>query len=198
MPNNSSNPYILDHGIKISISNLRKWKYLAIGQSETGMLEWTKGGSPHSKVAIESDIRSENFGFIDLKYSFDDKDFTERIILKSIPSNLGKGVVWYFVCPFTNKICRNLYFTTGYFMSRLAFRNAMYDNQTKSHRDRTHYRQLQIALLAEELYPELRAKHFKRYYNGIPTKRYLKLTQKIGESERIGFPDMVGHIMRRY
>jgi len=197
MPNNSSNPYILEHGTSISISNLRKWNYLEIGHSESGMIEWTKGGSSFSRISIESNIESEYYAYLDLKYSFNDKDFNERILLRSAPSNLGKGVVWYFICPFMRIKCRKLHFTGGYFMSRLALPNAMYDNQTKSHRDRTHYRQLHIALLAEELYPELRAKHFKRYYNGKPTKRYLKLTQKIVESERTAFPDMVGHIMYR-
>lgn len=197
MPNNSSYPFILEHGTSISISDLRKWRYLRIGHSRTGMIEWSKGGSSYSQVSIESDIRSEDCAYIDLKYSFNHKDFDERIYLESISSNLGVGVVWYFVCPFTKRPCRNLYFSGGYFMSRLALRNAMYDNQTKSHRDRRHYRQLHKALLAEKLYPELREKHFKRYYAGMPTKRYLKLIQKIRESELTDFPDMVGHIMGR-
>lgn len=197
MPNNSSYPYILEHGTSITISDLRKWKYLILGSGRSGMIEWSKGGSSYSQVSIESDIRSEDCAYIELKYTFNHKDFDERIYLESVPSNLGDGVVWYFVCIFSKRLCRNLYFNGGYFMSRIALRNAMYNNQTKSHRDRKHYRQLHKALLAEKLYPVLRAKHFKRYYDGMPTKRYLKLTQKIRESERVGFPDVVGHIMGR-
>jgi hypothetical protein len=196
MPKNSSYPYILEHGTSLSISDLRKWKYLRINHGRAGMIEWSKGGSSYSQVSIESDIRSEDYGCIDLKYSFNHKDYEERIYLESLASNLGAGVVWYFECPFTKKLCRNLYFNGGYFMSRLAMRNAMYDNQTKSHRERKHYRQLHKALLAEKLYPKLRAKHFKRYYDGMPTKRYLKLTQKIRESQRAVFPDLEKHFIK--
>jgi hypothetical protein len=60
---------------------------------------------------------------------------------------------------------------------------------------RTDTKHLQTAMQAIKLTPELYVKHFKKNYSGLPTKRYLKLTQKIRESERFGFPDVVRYIM---
>ena len=41
----------------------------------------------------------------------------------------------------------------------------------------------------EKLYEELYSKHFKRHYAGKPTKRYLKLMQKIKESESVPYTE---------
>ena len=35
-------------------------------------------------------------------------------------------------------------------------------------------------------YEELYSKHFKKFYNGRPTKRYLKLMTKINQGEGVG------------
>ncbi len=106
-------------------------------------------------------------------------------MLVSIPSNLGKGKVWYFVCPHTNKRCRKLYLISGYFLHREAFNGCMYESQTKSKKWREMERVYGSYFKSDECYEELHKKHFKKFYNGKPTKRYLKLMQKISQSERI-------------
>jgi len=42
----------------------------------------------------------------------------------------------------------------------------------------------------ERYYEELYSKHFKKFYNGKPTKRYLKLLEKINDAERFSASDI--------
>jgi len=41
--------------------------------------------------------------FIELSYSVNDDAYYYKVGLETLPSNLGKGCLWYFVCPATNK-----------------------------------------------------------------------------------------------
>ncbi|MBK9108873.1 MAG: hypothetical protein IPM92_11035 [Saprospiraceae bacterium] len=189
----STFPFILEHAISISISDLKKWNYLRKGAINSGVLNWMQGGSERGRVSIKVDMDAKICHII-LDYTYNETGFTERILLKGVESNLGAGNIWYFVCPRTQKLCRKLYFKRGYFISRFAILDHYYKNQTKSHRDRKFDKHLQIALQAENLVTDLEAKHFKRYYAGVPTKRYLKIIQKVRESERVGFPDVLGYI----
>jgi hypothetical protein len=54
------------------------------------------------------------------------------IELVSVPSNLGKGVRWYFVCPVTGLRAVNLYRHNGLFVHRKAIANAYYEKQIES------------------------------------------------------------------
>lgn len=38
----------------------------------------------------------------------------QRIEMVQVPSNLGRGMVWYFVCPISGKRCRILYYMRGW------------------------------------------------------------------------------------
>ncbi|MCP4442054.1 MAG: hypothetical protein GY810_24355, partial [Aureispira sp.] len=38
---------------------------------------------------------------------------------------------------------------------------------------------------SEKAYEEIYSKHFKKYYNGKPTKRYKRLLQKIEDAEKV-------------
>ena len=43
---------------------------------------------------------------------------------------------------------------------------------------------------SDKCYDEIYSKHFKKHYNGKPTKRYLKLMRKINSVERISSPKL--------
>ncbi|MGO3238128.1 MAG: hypothetical protein ACTIKA_07630 [Psychroflexus halocasei] len=66
----------------------------------------------------------------------------------------------------------------------------MYETQTQSKK----YRQLDKTLGAyfkiDNLYSQLYQKHFKKTYAGKPTKRYLRLMERIDEAENIPFTDV--------
>ncbi len=108
----------------------------------------------------------------------------------SAPSNLNKGLVWYFLCPNTGKRCRILYSIGGYFLHREAFRGCMYESQTYSHKNRALFRQFEMATGGDKAYDQLYSKHFKKYYAGKPTKRYLKILKQIRLSEQFTCEDI--------
>jgi len=125
---------------------------------------------------------------LDFKYSDEPRNYKVRLV--SIPSNLGKGLIWYFLCPETNKRCRKLYSIGGYFLHREAFNGCMYETQTQSKK----YRQLDKSLGAffktDDLYSQLYQKHFKKTYAGKPTKKYLRILEQIHKAEKIPYGEI--------
>lgn len=103
----------------------------------------------------------------------------------SVPSNLGKGLIWYFLCPNTYKQRRKLYQIQGYFLHREAFKSCYYEKQIQSKYARSLEKNLGAWLKSNKLYSELYSKHFRSQYNGKPTKRYMKLMKQIKEAESI-------------
>jgi len=97
----------------------------------------------------------------------------------TVPSNLGKGDFWYFPCPVTRKRCRKLYLGCGKFHQREAFIGCFYEKQVQS----KYYKYLGNIIgkefEADRAYEEMQEPYFKKYYNGKPTKRYLRLLKKI-------------------
>jgi hypothetical protein len=75
----------------------------------------------------------ETDGTIELR-SKDDK--RQIIALVSVPSNLGKGIRWYFVCPVTGKRATHLYLYQGIFVHRAGINKAFYKKQTESQSSR--------------------------------------------------------------
>ena len=127
---------------------------------------------------------------IELDYKYSDEPRNYKVRLVSIPSNLGKGLIWYFLCPETNKRCRKLYSIGGYFLHREAFNGCMYETQTQSKK----YRQLDKSLGAffktDDLYSQLYQKHFKKTYAGKPTKKYLRILEQIHKAEKIPYGEI--------
>jgi hypothetical protein len=125
--------------------------------------------------------------FIELDYKSNDQSRKYKIDLISKPSNLGNGIIWYFLCPQINNRCRKLYCIGGYFLHPEAFQGCYYESQTQS----KYYRNLDKTLGAyfrtDRLYEQLYKKHFKRIYTGKPTKRYLRIMEKIERAERIPY-----------
>ena len=100
-------------------------------------------------------------------------------------SNLGSGIIWYFLCPCTNKRCRKLYSIDGYILHRKAFKDCMYQSQTHSKKYRQLDKTLGVQFRVKTLYEELNKKHFKKFYGGKPTKRYLRIMEQIRRAESI-------------
>jgi hypothetical protein len=120
--------------------------------------------------------------FVILQYKHKGCEVTYRINLASVPSNLGIGRIWYFLCPVTAKRCRKLYFIHGKFLHREAFSHCFYSSQMTG----KHWRQIKKladrTFLCERVYTKIESKYFKRYYAGKPTKRYRQLILQLGET----------------
>lgn len=133
-----------------------------------GSIEWSNG----AKISIEVNP-TPNGGTLHLSYVVTDRDgkkhpidYTVWVISK--PANIGRGRVFYFVCPFKGRLCRTLYIAYGshYFKSREAYQHRIYyASQISSRLDK--YNDAYWRL--ERRLPDLYKKHPKTHYQGKPT-----------------------------
>lgn len=99
-----------------------------------------------------------------------------KISMISIPSNIGKGFVTFFVCPSTGQHCRKLYSCGGKFLHR-DLTGLLYAQQAKK-------QPISYALyLNQEQRNEPNTKNFRKYYKGQMTKRYFRILLRTSNSE---------------
>lgn len=90
--------------------------------------------------------------YIELDYKCNEAPIKYRVQLVSVPSNLGKGVVWYLVCLRTGKCYRKLYLVDNYFYHRSAFRGCMFQKQTQSKKSRWLDKTLGVYFRSDQLF----------------------------------------------
>ena len=186
MPKPHTFPTLYNEALQIHISKLKGWGYLDPEQIKSGTLNWSRNGNPTGSISIQVNTHSEQ-PYIELDYKYRDEPRNYKVYLTSTPSNLNRGEIWYFICPQTKKRCRKLYSIGGYFLHREAFNGCMYETQTQSKRERQTTRKYKPMWKGNE-YDQLQAKHFKHYYNGNPTKRYLQIMKVIKQAEALPDP----------
>lgn len=189
MPKPATFPTLFDEVSQLNITRLKEWGYLKPEQIKSGTIHWSIRGKEIACISIKSNTRTID-PFIELNYLYKDEPRNYKVSLVCLPSNLGKGHIWYFLCPETNKRSRKLYLVGGYFLHRDAFNGCMYDSQTKSKKWRDMEKVYGSYFDCDKYFKELYSKHFKKFYNGKPTKRYLYLKQKIAEAERHSAQDI--------
>lgn len=182
MPKPHTFPILYDEVRTIGISFLTKHGYLKPNQCQSGIITWSWGDYHKSSIWVTVNTRIED-PYLELDYKYNETRMAYRVLLVSAASNLGKGVVWHFLCPNTGKRCRKLYLIGGYFLHRLAFTGCMYSKQTMSKNGRLLDKLISTAFGSDDMYRQIHKKHFKMQYAGKPTKRYLKLTQKIEQAD---------------
>jgi len=173
MAKNPTYPILFDECKPLYIADLKRLGYLNPNSYCSGIIHWTTNGEPTGSVSIKVNTASEPY-YIELNYSVNSKPIKYRIRLVTLPSNLGKGVIWAFICPKTGKRTRKLYLVGDYFLHREAFQGCMYSIQTKSKRERKLSKFFDTLKTAEQL----ESRYFKKYYNDKPTKRYLSLLRQ--------------------
>ena len=93
--------------------------------AKSGTITWRNNyNEVTSRLRIQG-VFNESDQYLYLSYNCNDNSHYYKILLTSIPSNLGKGVVWYFICPFTWKRCRKLHLLDERFMHRSALPSGM-------------------------------------------------------------------------
>lgn len=191
MSRHSSYTTTYDEAIQINISKIKEWGYLKPGQIKSGSLTWSRDGSITDTVGIKVNTASVS-PYLELDYQVSGLRVNYRIQLVSIPSNLGSGHVWYFLCPVTRRRCRKLYSVGPEFLHREAYQDCIYESQRRSHKER------ELTKLNEKLYAEIKAyeqiltKHYKSHYAEKPTKRHLKMLKKIAEAKGFSTSDLIG------
>lgn len=166
----STFPTLYDEVLTISIRKLKKWGYLEPNQFKSGILTWSVNGQKTASISITINTTDEP-GFIELNYNASGEPINYKVQLATIPSNLGRGVIWAFICPQTGKRTRKLYLIDGYFYHREAFRGCMYECQTRSKKTRLFYRNMDLLFKADER-PE---RYFRPFYAGKPTRTLKRL-----------------------
>lgn len=184
MPKPCTFPTLYDEVKTVSISFLTKHGYLKPKQWQRGTITWSRNGNKTGSISIGVNTQTES-PYLELNYKCNTAPINYSVQLISAPSNLGKGVVWYFVCPRTGKRCRKLYSADTYFYHRSAFRGCMYEKQTQSKKYRGLEKTLGVYFRSDQLFEQLNKKHFKKHYKGKPTKKYLKITQQLQKAKSI-------------
>ena len=176
MPKTPTFPTCFDEVKQISIVDLKRLGYLKPGKIiYNGGIRWTCRGESTGSIGIDVDAVER---YARLHYNVNGKSIDYRVELETLPSNLGKGVVWYFICPATGKRCRKLYGIGDYFYSRFAYPDAMYDKQTSSKK----WRDFQIVYEVLDMRRDfLKRPYAKPFYNGKPTKRFQRILDREGK-----------------
>lgn len=174
----------------ISIADLKRMRILTPESFVNTVINWTNSNTKEKTGSISVFIQTgKNNGSITFDYTYRDTEKIRYIAqLITRPSNLGKGLQWFFICPHTGKVCRKLHLIDGYFRHRSTIPNLMYAKQIESKKMRDWSKRFGI-LLNDEVYEKLYSKHFKTHYNGKPTKKYLKLLKMIEQRENINIED---------
>ena len=182
MPKPQTFPTLYDDLKTISISFLTKHGYLKPNQWQSGTVWWSRNGNRTGSISIRVSTAPET-PYLELDYKCNEAPINYRVRLISTPSNLGKGVVWYFICPSTGKRCRKLYLVDTYFYHRSAFKGCMYEKQTQSKKSRYLERTLGVYFRTDQPFEQLNKKHLKKQYAGKPTKKYLRLSKQLEQIE---------------
>ncbi|HXH19611.1 MAG TPA: hypothetical protein VNJ07_11065 [Chitinophagales bacterium] len=186
-------PALLDNCLQISITALKRWGYLSPSQFKRGTLTWSRGEGERKEITGRIDVlaHTDKPAYLELRYICSGTPISYRVQLVSIPSNLGKGAVWFFICPHTGKRCRKLYLIGEKFLHRAASRNAMYEKQTFSKRWRKEKKTLDTVFSRSEILDEIEKPYFKTEYNGNPTKRFQKLLHRAMRFQSLSLADIL-------
>lgn len=180
------------------ISFLRKHEYIKPDQFKTGSIIWTSGNGTKNSISIKTVIGDTN-GVLTVDYTFRNTEkINYDIELITRPSNLGTGLLWFFVCPHTGVICRKLHFISGYFLHRTAGSNLMYESQIKSKKWREWDKTFGL-YYRDDYNNEVNKKYYKCFYKGKITKRYkkyLRLQRKLDTFDKKLFKSsMLGRLL---
>ena len=166
---------------RLELSYLLKQGYLK-NSFTFGRMSWTNGSSIQISSSIDDDEK-----YIRVSYSFREggdgepiqKDY--KIYLTSVPSNLGRGEVLYFVCPSSGRRARVLYMCYGSqtFRCRQAYGIRIYYQSQQS--SKLNFHNDRYWKLDKEL-QNCRVKSRKATYQDKPTRlrdriAYLKAKQ---------------------
>jgi hypothetical protein len=189
MPKPYTMPTLIDNLNNISIFFLCKHGYLKPNQNKSGTITWSRNGQKTGSISITVNTQTES-PCLELDYKCNDAPINYRVQLISAPSNLGKGVVWFFICPHTSKRCRKLYLVNTYFCHYTAYSGCMYEKQTQSKKSRDMIKIYGAYFDLEKYNEQLYKKHFKTFYDGKPTKKYLRITQQIQKAGNVSYLDI--------
>lgn len=161
---------------RLNLSDLLRVGYFTKDATCSGGWSWSNG----DRVEIVTQ-RKPSGTFMDLTTHFTDYAGEahverQRIYLYSVPSNLGRGKVLYFRCPFTHRPCRILYraYHSRTWRSREGFGHRLYyPQQAESGWGLNIQRERSVEAKLEALY----SKRTRSTYRGRPTRQALRIAK---------------------
>ncbi|MFO0468779.1 MAG: hypothetical protein ACK5ZX_05685 [Bacteroidota bacterium] len=175
-------PVLFEDLKKLRISEFRKWGYLKAGAKKNGVITWYRQGICTGSISVYVDTSTDT-PFTEFQYSLNGTFFDTRIYFELQKSNLGRGEIWYFVCPYTGLKCRILYLYNGCFVGRKAIRTGFYEAQVFNKKFRQFNTEYSSYFNLEKYYEAVHSKHFKRTYKGKFTRKFRKLRALIIKGE---------------
>ncbi len=168
---------------KLDLRWMLRNKYFQKNIKVSGSMEWQDGSSSGFESLITDDEK-----YLRMIYTITDRKGIEthhdyKIQLVTVPSNLGKGEVLYFLCSESNKRARVLYMAYGHhkyihrdwYLEHYGVR-LYYNSQSSSKEDyhNTMYFNLkrQVETIEEQI---IGVKHRKIQYKGKATKLFQRL-----------------------
>ena len=169
----------IDDCLCISITSLKAWGYLRADVSNRNFT-WSSNGREIARIGYTIHTIQDDMKEMQLKYRYKDEPIAYKIPIVSLPSNLGSGVRWYFVCAFSKKRCMKLICPNGskHFAHRSAFPNMLYGSQMKTKSERAFYANFGIHVDVIDLQAELMQPYRKTHYKGQPTPLMRKFLRK--------------------
>jgi hypothetical protein len=149
---------------RIEISYLFKEGLISRGKFITGSLIWTNGNNIGFQADLSEEKQYIRLIYQNIKHSGEKHDLDYRIYLTSIPSNLGRGEIWYFICPYTGRKARILYKCYGSldFRSRRGNHYRIYYPSQKASKNYLHTeRYFSLEREIEKFQPLIRKKHYQ-------------------------------------
>lgn len=169
----TSFPTIYDELIKISSSYFRKQE--AFCGLATESLTFRRHGTPILRLTITINLLTY---YGDGPEMIINGDINQTIDMASKESNLGKGEVWYFLCPETGLLARTLYFDGKRFVHRKVIK-ALYAKQCESKAGR----KLQKAFEQDKLFEKINAPYFKTHYDGKETRSFKSIMTRVNRTK---------------
>ena len=175
---------IVEHHDSLPLRFLIDRGYLRNGYTIGGSIEWSWCGRPMGSAGLKV-MTTGSTALLTLHYWLSGEEIEQQISMIAHPSNLGvgRGQVWYFICPHSGNKCRKLYRVGRYFYSRAALSEAIYQSQAESHRGR---------LMRPAPDPWPRGK--KKLHKGRYTKAYIRHMKAEDDAHRslIAFAQSLG------
>ncbi|MDN3585605.1 hypothetical protein QWY86_02930 [Pedobacter aquatilis] len=191
MPYPTQGRTIFDDVKRLNMSRLIEGGYIDPGKQAKGNLVWSENFKMRAKVGVHS-LKSiaAGTGLVELIYTCNGEPINYFIDVVSKKSNLANGgLIWYFVCPQTDKLARKLYFNGRVFIHQSAI-DGIYRTQTLSHKSWDMDKLFGYLLGPNDVYKQLSEKHLKKFYKGSITKKYKKLLIWKSRVDRITHEDV--------
>jgi len=123
-------------------------------------------------------------------YFVETKEDVQFIDLVSVPSNLGTGLNWYFVCPVSEKRCKKVYYHSDLdlFIGREGFKQLeerlYYPNQLNNGHERAAVKVGKLRQRLDKNIENVSKKYYKETYKGKSTKTRKAFVKAVNRYER--------------